>query len=385
MASKTILPPAPAVRASDDEILGLTPNTIRKTGRAATAKTAGERPSSTPSQAEVDAFFSELGSADTQRADEQVAGPGAAEETGAATQDSRDGGVSEKLNEVMDANPELRDAWHDAKAYREVFATPAEAQAATKLLGDLNRMDALFFSKRPEDHAELARAVSQLDPHSFASLARAMTELTNGAATRTNGGEIPSSHQAAPAQHNSGRVEVARTTEARAASPAAVAGLTAAQAEFFQGTNAAAVQSVMDSIEAQVDRLLPEGISKSARNRVAGEIYRELDSTLQGNRALGQQMRDAFRSGGLDEAHRKAIVSLVTGRARQALPGVAKRVLNEWTNTIVSANQDRRTRQRAAERRVDISGSGGGNDGRRAISARDIDYGRMSDGDILNL
>jgi hypothetical protein len=59
-------------------------------------------------------------------------------------------------------------------------------------------------------------------------------------------------------------------------------------------------------------------------------------------------------------------------------------VLNEWTNTIVSANQERRTRQRTAERRVDISGSGGDGE-RRAISARDIDYGRMSDGDILNL
>jgi hypothetical protein len=96
-------------------------------------------------------------------------------------------------------------------------------------------------------------------------------------------------------------------------------------------------------------------------------------------------MRDAFRAGALDDAHRKAIVSLVTGRARQALPGVAKRVLNEWTNTIVSANQDRRERQRTAERRVDISGSGGGNEGRRAVSSRAIDYGRMSDGDILNL
>jgi hypothetical protein len=113
----------------------------------------------------------------------------------------------------------------------------------------------------------------------------------------------------------------------------------------------------MEAIETQVDRLLPEGISKSARNRVAVEIYRELDTTLQGNRGLGQPMRDAFRSGPPDDAHRRAIVSLVTGRARQALPGVAKRVLNESTNTIVSANQDRPARQRTAERRVDISGS----------------------------
>jgi hypothetical protein len=117
-----------------------------------------------------------------------------------------------------------------------------------------------------------------------------------------------------------------------------------------------------------------------------GEIYRELHNTLRGNRALGQQMRDAVRSGALDEGHRRAIVSLVTRRARQALPGVAKRVLNEWTTTVVTANHERRARQRTAERRVNIAGSGGaGNESRRAVSSRDVDYKRMSDADILNL
>jgi hypothetical protein len=117
-----------------------------------------------------------------------------------------------------------------------------------------------------------------------------------------------------------------------------------------------------------------------------GEIYREFDTTLRGNRALGQQMRDAFRSGAFDEEHQRAIVSLVTGRARQALPGVAKRVLNEWTTTVVSANHERRARQRTAERRVDIARSGGaGNDGGRTVTSRDVDDKRMSDADILNL
>ena len=74
----------------------------------------------------------------------------------------------------------------------------------------------------------------------------------------------------------------------------------------------------MEAIESQVERLLPDGISKSARNRVVGEIYRELDSTLRANRTLTQQMRDAFRSGALDANHQKAVVSLITGRARQA-------------------------------------------------------------------
>jgi len=97
-----------------------------------------------------------------------------------------------------------------------------------------------------------------------------------------------------------------------------------AQLAFLNATNAAAVEGVVAAIESQVERLLPEG--------------------------------------------------------------VAKRVLNEWTSTIVSAAHERRTRQRTAERRVDIAGSGGaGNDGRRSMSPRDLDYARLTDADILNL
>jgi hypothetical protein len=367
MSTGIVVPAVPAGRASDDEILGLSTNTARKSGRNNAGKVVESTPANTVSPASVDAFFADLGG---QRG---AGGELTSDTDGDANEMRNSNGPAdqEKLNGVLEANPELRDAWRDAQAYREVFATPAEAQAATKLLGDLNRMDALFYSQRPEDHAELARTVAQLDPQAFASLARAMSSLATSAAG-------PAKFPAATAPERDG-------VSTKNPEPATTPGLSAAQSKFFQATNAAAVQGVMEAIEAQVGRLLPEGIAKSARNRVAGEIYRELDATLQGNRALGQQMRDAFRSGALDDAHRRAIVSLVAGRARQALPGVAKRVLNEWTNTIVSANQDRRTRQRNAERRVDISGSSGGNDGRRAISSRDIDYGRMTDGDILNL
>jgi hypothetical protein len=159
-----------------------------------------------------------------------------------------------------------------------------------------------------------------------------------------------------------------------------------AQLAFLNATNAAAVEGVVAAIESQVERLLPEGVAKNARTRVVGEIYRELDATLRSNPQFASQLRDAFRSGSLDDGHQRAIVSLLTGRARQALPGVAKRVLNEWTSTIVSAAHERRTRQRTAERRVDIAGSGGaGNDGRRSMSPRDLDYARLTDADILNL
>jgi len=233
-------------------------------------------------------------------------------------------------------------------------------------------MDALFFSRRPEDHAELACAVASLDPAAFASLAQAMA--------------AQAAHAPRPSPSDSvvgAGFKPAPTADNPSQAPSA---LTQAQTEFFHATNAAAVEGVLEAIESQVERLLPEGVSKSARNRVVGEIYRELDTTLRSNRQLAQQMRDGFRSGALDADHQRALVSLVTGRARQALPGVAKRVLGEWTSTIVAANHDRRARQHAAERRVDIAGSGGtGSDGSRSMTPRDIDYRRMSDADILNL
>ena len=305
--------------------------------------------------------------------------------------------VPDELRATLDANPDLRRAWDDAQSYRETFASPEEARTASALLADLDRMDALFFSRRPEDHAELARAVASLDPAAFASLAQAMNGLaTESESHRDNragnlaissaplGSPVIPRSEATRSLSSDAEREIPRA--ARDDKAMAVAAPAAAQSEFFQATNAAAVQSVLASIESQVERLLPEGVSKSARNRVVGEIYRELDSTLRSNRQLAQQMRDAFRSGALDADHQRALVSLVTGRARQALPGVAKRVLNEWTSTLIAANNDRRTRQRAAEHRVDIAGSGGtGSDGSRSMTPRDIDYRRMSDSDILNL
>jgi len=391
----------PAIPATDDEILGLDVSS----------------PSFVIPRSEATRNLSSSADGEIPRPDERTRddiAPPAADPTNAEP---------ENLRPVLDANPDLRRAWDDAHSYRESFATPDDARAATALLADLDRMDALFFSRRPEDHAELARAVAALDPAAFASLAQAMTGLATGSAPASSVGArhaapgqggLPgrrlvepgrkdawrgAAHPAAPpasersagilpaslvgADGNENRRQDAGATNPSATRPAAP---TAAQTEFFHAANAAAVESVLDAIESQLERLLPDGVSKTARNRVVGEIYRELDTTLRSNRQLAQQMRDAFRSGSLDADHQRAVVSLITGRARQALPGVAKRVLNEWTSTVVAANHDRRSRQRAAERRVDIAGSSGaGNDGPRSMTPRNIDYARLSDSDILNL
>ena len=426
-------PAPPSRHATDDEILGITsasPSAVipsspprRTTRNPSSAAHDNERAqgreiprSATPSETPTTRSARDDNRVE---ADDNV-GDGS---VGPATRDDNQIATTaadpEQLREALDANPELRRAWEEAEAYRETFATPQEARAATTLLADLDRMDALFFSRRPEDHAELARAVSNLDPEAFASLAKAMNGLAteaqrhrgNGAArqgstgvgndgaalasaTTNTEGAVGARHAVPaagiePDSGHSGAVPLPTKSGkegAASSAPTPTASVTPAQAEFFHAANAAAVQGVIEAIETQVERLLPEGISTSARQRVVGEIYRELDASLQSNRQLAQQMREAFRSGALDAAHQRAVVSLLTGRAKQALPGVAKRVLGEWTSTIVAANQDRRTRQRAAERRVDIAGSSGAaNDGRRSMTPRDLDYARMSDADILNL
>jgi hypothetical protein len=374
------------------------------------------------------------------------------------------------LRATLDANPELRAAWRDATAYRESFATPDAAREATALLADVNHMDALFFSRRPEDHASLARAIANMDPAAFTSLAQAMQSIAAGSVAqallpvpqattsalaphlqpRANTSENspqaawlhdesstqphatqaqarmpvlpetasnahPQSRNSSPADHaeqNQNQLQIPRyarndntlrdadadglrtagvspaplTSSPHAQLAANSATANEPQLAFLHAANAAAVEGVVAAIEAQVARLLPEGVAKNARTRVVGEIYRELDSSLRSNPQFAAQLRDAFRSGSVDDGHQRAIVSLLTGRARQALPGVAKRVLSEWTSTIVSAANERRTRQRTAERRIDIAGSSGaGNDGRRSMSPRDLDYARLTDADILNL
>ena len=453
-ATSTSLPsrntaPAPATlqpRATDDEILGII--SPRKNPARDTAQLEFDfdaAPSSTTSlssRARADVWPDE-GPAASSANDNQLQIPrsarndnaqGASDTRSVATASSHDESSTQPhatqaqarmpvlpepahLRATFDANPELRSAWHDASAYRESFSTPEAAREATALLADVNHMDALFFSRRPEDHASLARAIANLDPAAFASLANAMQSIAANADGLRTAGVSPAPQVAASAiapnlqpranasenapqpmfSHDESSTQP-RATQAQARLPvlpetannaqlaANSATANESQLAFLHAANAAAVEGVVAAIEAQVERLLPEGVAKKARTRVVGEIYRELDASLRSNPQFAAQLRDAFRSGSLDDGHQRAIVSLLTGRARQALPGVAKRVLSEWTSTIVSAANERRTRQRTAERRIDIAGSSGaGNDGRRSMSPRDLDYARLTDADILNL
>ncbi|MGB6874944.1 MAG: hypothetical protein WBD87_02820 [Candidatus Acidiferrales bacterium] len=409
---------------SDDEILGLVTAVARPStdsssdagGFAAAPAAASAPPSSAAQPAQAPANAGQ---------------PSAASSDAARQLDAQDASaqpvVPPELAQVFDTHPQLRDAWDTAQQFRAVFATPAAAQDAKNQLDEL---DGMFFSSQPGDQAALAARIHDLSPGAFHALAQAMqahgAKIAAASAVPSNstgpdaqGGSsasvgsaaslpaqtgpnrsatpsVPAAAPAAPAPVASNRSASAQIPTTPAPAPAQsvaqpVAPQTAdprraAQLAFFHSANSAAVHQVIGAIEAQVSHLLPQGVSAPTKTRIVGEIYRDLGTALRANQQLGQQLRDAFRSGAGDAAHQQAIVSLVTGRAKQALPSIARRVIGEWTHSVVAANHEHLSRHDTSAKRVDISGAGS-SDGvnRKPISPRDVDYKRLSDADILNL
>ena len=415
---------------SDDQILGLV--------------TAVSRPA-TPTASDVDG---DAGMDDADGNGGEASGNAAAQSGSAASTDSNneaagdrsaEGAMSPEVAKLAESDPRLRQVLSDAQAYRAVFASPG---AALDAKNQLDELDGMFFSGQPSDHAALAARIHELSPEAFQNFAKAVqaraakvnasaqqvpgvaasTESAsgagksaslavpqqlelfpsqasdsgrapgdpgqvsgqteqqgsqqNGAATPVGGGQTV--HDA---QHSVAQAAAVHTAAASANDPRR-----AAQVAFFHDTNAAAVEQILGTIQAQVKQLLPDSVPTGTRNRIIGEVYRELDATLRANRQLGKQLREAFQAGAGDAAHQRAIVTLVAGRAKQALPAVAKRVIGEWTQSIVAANHERLSRHEAASKRVDIAGAGA-SDGvnRKPMSARDVNYRRLSDADILNL
>jgi len=65
---------------------------------------------------------------------------------------------------------------------------------------------------------------------------------------------------------------------------------------------------------------------------------------------------------------------------------VIPRVVSEWTTGVLKAQHERQSRQRSGENRVDLMGVGRAESSRkRPMAPKDIDCGRMSDGEILDL
>ncbi len=161
----------------------------------------------------------------------------------------------------------------------------------------------------------------------------------------------------------------------------------AAYASFERTTNDVVARDVRGSINDTLTRVLPEGVADGAAKRIGEDIFNEVHRALAADRALSEQVGEVLRDRRFGNAEQQRVAALLTGRAKQLVPSVARRVIGEWTSSVLGTARTKAARQAAAASRVDIAAPGRSMDSTplRAMSAREVNYASMSDDDILGM
>ena len=117
-------------------------------------------------------------------------------------------------------------------------------------------------------------------------------------------------------------------------------------------------RTVGAAIERTLDQALPHGNraeNAAMRNRLAATVRQDIEKALQGDRQLGEQVAQVLSARRLDNNARAQIVRLIGDRAQQLVPGTAKRVLGEWTQTTLDSHRGRTNRIETAAARRDVA------------------------------
>ena len=284
-------------------------------------------------------------------------------------------------------------------------AAAAEARQWREAANDVAALDAAYFSGDPgargglaarlyesdpgafrEMLAESARMLASRDPQALADLAR---QLGMSEAQAQNA-PAKSLTQAARAQEPAAAVQntVPGGLRGQAGNEASGGAQFPAEAyrTFESATNQDVARQTREAIDRTLSSTLPEGVSDGARRRIGDDVFRELHATLSSDRELSRQVGEILGGWRFDGGTKQQIVSLISGRARAAMPEVARRVVGEWTSSVLASDRARAARVDGAAARRDITG------GRlpepvpaSALRPRNIDYSRLSDEQILEL
>lgn len=346
----------------------------------------------------------------------------ATNEAGAATADGAE--PPRWLAEVM-ADPqrggEARDFWNgvaharqDAAAYREVFAGPAEARAAAERARALDQIDRAYFSGIAGERSQLAATMLREDPAAFREMVieglRALEQAEKSGVASQGAGEsrlarvFGGAGAASGAGQTTGSAGAASTAPPgrTAAGSTGVAGhhgvaeqdaRVAAYASFEKSANEDLERSVGAAIDRTLEQALPNngrGDNGALKSRLVGAIRLDVENALQGDRRLGEQVAQLLAGRRLNSETRGQVVRLIGERAEQLVPGAAKRILSDWTQTTLAAHRERTGRGAAASREEVATVSAGNEVGGRAASTstrgghgRDVDYRKLSDEQIL--
>src|SRR5229473_2953738 len=291
---------------------------------------------------------------------------------------------------------EAREFWNgvqqartEAAAYRAAFATPEDARALKELYPGgvsearaaaergrlLEEIDRAYFGaagNSPErtnaSRAQLAQRMLREDPAAFREMVvaglQALQEAEQGSGAAANAANLPGLAQVfAESRSTVGAQQAAPQPGKASASEAHLA----SYAAFERAANEDLERSVGGAIERTLVQALPSVEQHSApgqpraqraaplRERLAASVRADVEKALQGDRQLGEQVAQILSSRRFDNDTRAQIVRLISDRAQQLVPGAAKRVLNEWTQTTLAAHRGRTQRADAASVRADVA------------------------------
>src|SRR5229473_2940871 len=207
--------------------------------------------------------------------------------------------------------------------------------------------------------AQLAQRMLREDPAAFREMVvaglQALQEAEQGSGGAANAANLPRLAQVfAESRSTVGAQHAAPQPGNTSAGEAHVA----AYAAFERAANEDLERSVGGAIERTLAQALPSfelhnapgqaGAQRAAplRGRLAASVRADVEKALQGDRQLGEQVSQILSSRRFDNDSRAQIVRLISDRVQQLVPGAAKRVLNEWTQTTLAAHRGRKRRSR---------------------------------------
>jgi hypothetical protein len=310
---------------------------------------------------------------------------------------------------------EAQKLWQEHQAFRASFSSPDEARAIKELFPGgaqeaqalrqashaVDQLDAAIYSGDVRAQSEVVAELARANPAAFRSLFAEAAKILAGM-----GGTSSSVPQAGPALREpregwgTRQTSVANQDPSMAGHPSPVTNHQSpvtshqspqfdptAYAAFERSTNDSVARDVRATVSDTLARVLPEGIAEGAARRIGEDIFNEIHRTLAADRSLSEQVGEVLRDRRFGTAEQQRIASLLAGRAKQLVPGVARRVIGEWTSSVLGASRSKAARQAAAAARVDIAAPGGSLDSMplRSMSGREIDYASMSDDEILGM
>lgn len=311
-----------------------------------------------------------------------------------------DGDRERALTNNTQDEPLAKDAQGEPAWLKQLETQPAAAAEARQwrdAAKDVAALDAAYFSGDSGARSGLAARLYQSDPSAFREMlaeSARMLASRDPQALAELARQLGVSEAQPPNAATKSLAQAARSGEPGVAMQNQISPDNRGTAEFpaeayraFESaTNEDVARSTREAIERTLGSTLPEGIGEGARRRIGDDIFQELHATLSADRELSRQVGDILRGWHFDGATKQQIVSLISSRARAAMPEVSRRVVAEWTSSVLASDRARAARVDAAAARRDITG------GRvpaavpaNALTPRRVDYSRMSDEQILDL